>query len=80
MKSIHHNINDLLTIVIVSYKSSKTIEPILNRYSHLFKIIIIENSRDKNLRKKIKKNIKKLVYILKIMLDMAALLTMLQNI
>ena len=59
MKSIHHNINDLLTIVIVSYKSSKTIEPILNRYSHLFKIIIIENSRDKNLRKKIKKKYKK---------------------
>lgn len=56
--------SDLLTIVIVSYKSNKLVIPILNRFSKLFKIIIIENSQDLNLRKIIQLKYKKNVNII----------------
>ena len=58
-----NKINNLLTIVIVSYKSSKLVIPFLNKFSKLFKIIIIENSRDLNLQRIIKKKYKKNVDI-----------------
>ena len=58
-----NKINNLLTIVIVSYKSSKLIITFLNKFSKLFKIIIIENSSDLNLQKIIKKKYKKNVNI-----------------
>ena len=49
------------TTIIVSYKSSKILMRNLNIFNRSFKVLIIENSQDKNLKKKIEakhKNIK----------------------
>ena len=43
--------NNLLTLIIPSYRSKKLIMSHLQKFSKKFKIIIIENSNDKLLKK-----------------------------
>ena len=44
-----------MTIIMVSYNSSEKIMRILNNINKKFKVIVIENSQDKKLKKKILK-------------------------
>ena len=46
---------DQMTIIMVSYNSSEKIMRILNNINKKFKVIVIENSQDKKLKKKILK-------------------------
>ena len=48
--------NNLITIVIVSYKSKKKVLKFLNRIGNKFKIIIIENSNDLTIKREVNKN------------------------
>ena len=43
-----------MTIIMVSYNSSEKIMRILNNINKKFKVIVIENSQDKKLKKNIK--------------------------
>ena len=45
---------DQMTIIMVSYNSSEKIMRILNNINKKFKVIVIENSQDKKLKKNIK--------------------------
>ena len=44
-----------VTIVLISYKSEKKILNFVKKISNKYKILIIENSKDNNLKFKIKK-------------------------
>ena len=57
--------NKLLTIVIISYKSKKLILSHIQKFYNKFKIIIIENSSDKEFKKTLKKNYKNIDVYLK---------------
>ena len=57
--------NKNLTIVIPSYRSTNFILKHINKLSHKYKIIIIENSFDKNLENLIKQNYKNVDIYLK---------------
>ena len=46
----------LITVVLPSYKSSKLVISHIKKISKKIKIIVIENSKDKKLKKKIEKN------------------------
>ena len=56
MNNFHKNI----TFIIVTYKSENIIEKCLKKIPKKCKIIIVENSNDFYLKKKIKKNIQEL--------------------
>ena len=56
--SYSNKLKKFVTLVIVSYKSLKTMKPILKKYSKFLKIIIIENSQDKLSKKYIEKKFK----------------------
>ena len=53
--------NDL-TVVIVTYKSENKIFSCLNSIPSEINIIVVENSNNQNLKKKLKKNIKCKMY------------------
>ena len=47
--------NDKITVVLISHKSTKLIIKFINNLSNDIKILIVENSSDRQLQKKIKK-------------------------
>ena len=51
-----YKLKNYVTLVIISYRSFKTIKPVLKKYSNILKIIVIENSQDKYFKNYVKKN------------------------
>ena len=55
---------DNITVIIVSYKSKKTIFNCIKSIGHFNKILILDNSNDKELKKKIKNKYSKIKFFL----------------
>ena len=55
---------DNITVIIVSYKSKKTIFNCIKSIGHFNKILILDNSNDKELKKKLKNKYSKIKFFL----------------